>query len=295
MYIYNNKNYIININVCCKCIKDGLGNQLFHIACSYGYSRKYNKNCIIHLNSIEKTIFTHTDKSYINTIFSKYPKINISNYIINYNESYYNACNYIELPNFNNNNELILLRGNFQNEKYFDFCKDDFIKTLNLPKINIIKRTCFIHIKRGDRVNSPLHDFNLDNYHYNAINYIKIRRPFVKFLIFSNDIDYCKNHPIYNNYEIFNNNDEIINLTSMSLCEYGGISGNSTFSWWGGYLNNNKNKIITFPNKWFNDSNFIIDIYFKNSIVLSCDKYLYYKYKYLIIFIILIIILFIIK
>ena len=52
----------------------------------------------------------------------------------------------------------------------------------------------------------------------------------------------------------------------MSQCKYGGIGVNSSFSWWGLYLNTNRPYLIL-PSKWFNESNqYIGGFYFPNSI-----------------------------
>jgi hypothetical protein len=45
--------------------------------------------------------------------------------------------------------------------------------------------------------------------------------------------------------------DEITSLWLMSLCNLGGICANSTFSWWGGWLNPNHKKQIFFPSRMF--------------------------------------------
>jgi hypothetical protein len=44
--------------------------------------------------------------------------------------------------------------------------------------------------------------------------------------------------------------DESVTLFLMSLCRLGGICSNSTFSWWGGYLNDSPEKRVYFPSEW---------------------------------------------
>ena len=53
----------------------------------------------------------------------------------------------------------------------------------------------------------------------------------------------------------------------MSICN-GGIVANSSFSWWGGYLNKNHNKILM-PSNWLNYDIYYKDIYFSNAKIID--------------------------
>jgi hypothetical protein len=49
----------------------------------------------------------------------------------------------------------------------------------------------------------------------------------------------------------------------------GGIAANSTFSWWGLWLNKNKDAIKILPNKWLNNFDYSSDSYFKGAVIIN--------------------------
>ena len=72
------------------------------------------------------------------------------------------------------------------------------------------------------------------------------------FLIFSDNIPYCKKLFTNENYPdvnfIFIRERDYIDIWINSLCDHH-ITSNSTFSWWGAYLNKSDSKIVVAPNK----------------------------------------------
>ncbi len=110
--------------------------------------------------------------------------------------------------------------------------------------------TCSIHVRRGDYLNSPNHH-PVQNMNY----YMKAIKQMPKdsiFLIFSDDISWCKaNFPDVPEKFIFvEGNADYEDLLLMSLCK-NNIMCNSTFSWWGAWLNKNPNKKVIAPSVWF--------------------------------------------
>ena len=75
-----------------------------------------------------------------------------------------------------------------------------------------------------------------------------------KFYIFSNDIEWAKNNFPEDDCVIVEGNsgkDSFRDMQLMSLCKHN-IVANSSFSWWGAWLNQNKEKTVIAPNKWIN-------------------------------------------
>lgn len=89
---------------------------------------------------------------------------------------------------------------------------------------------------------------------------IKTENNKINLNIISNDIEYCKSYEILNNFKdkinlnFIENSDEIESFYIMTTCK-GGIMSNSSYSWWGSYINKNKNKKFIMPNEWLNGLN----------------------------------------
>jgi hypothetical protein len=101
-----------------------------------------------------------------------------------------------------------------------------------------------------------------------AIKHILSITPEAHFYIVSDDIEYCKTFAGFKKInKTFIDLPALETLYLMSLCEKGGICGNSTFSWWGSYLNKSSQKVVTFPGKWLKNT-WKNDIYYNDSVVI---------------------------
>jgi hypothetical protein len=94
------------------------------------------------------------------------------------------------------------------------------------------------------------------NYYNRAIDIIGRDKHFI---VFSNDIPWCKSAFTGLNVTFIENEADYVDLYLMSLCK-DNITANSTFSWWGSYLNRNPNKGIVTPDIWFNHSHSNADL-----------------------------------
>lgn len=189
---------------------------------------------------------------------------------------YYKKSNIIEQyfyfdPNLLKAPKNVYLEGYWQTEKYFkdieniirqEFTLKNNVSIENKKYADIIRNTeaVSIHIRRGDYIsNSTTNQYHgvcsLD-YYYNAIEKLTqmISKP--HFYIFSDDIEWNKRnlsiskHPV-TFIEHLESSRSYEDLWLMSLCKHY-IMANSSFSWWGTWLSRNFNKIIIYPQKWFN-------------------------------------------
>jgi hypothetical protein len=163
----------------------------------------------------------------------------------------------------------IYLYGNWQSEKYFKNIKDIIIKDFSLKREMTEKTKYFlskikksesvsIHIRRGDYVKNiktkEYHGICSLDYYKKAIKLTeeKIKNPV--FFVFSDDIEWVKNNLKTKNPLTFvsgNNMPDYEEMVLMSKCDHN-IIANSSFSWWGAWLNSNPNKIVIAPKKWYN-------------------------------------------
>lgn len=157
------------------------------------------------------------------------------------------------------------LDGCWQTEKYFESIRktvlDAYTFNIDGSEINdylsLISSTnsVSLHVRRGDYVNNSIYEgICTEEYYDNAIEYIKKHVNNPKFFIFSDDIEYVKNKYHGVNYVIvegFDNSKSHYDMFLMSMCKHN-IVANSSFSWWGAWLNQNAEKIVVCPHKWGN-------------------------------------------
>ncbi|MDR2599836.1 MAG: alpha-1,2-fucosyltransferase [Oscillospiraceae bacterium] len=156
--------------------------------------------------------------------------------------------------------------GYWQDVRYFDDIRDDILKDYSFNKkltgknleiskkiANIEKQAISIHVRRGDYKGFKIHDICLSiDYYEKAVKEIEERVDNVHYFVFSDDIEWVQEsfEFLYDKecvYVDWNKGiDSYIDMQLMSLCKHN-IIANSTFSWWGAYLNKNPNKIILSP------------------------------------------------
>lgn len=249
-----------------------IGNQLFQIASTIGVAIENGHDFIFNDSEIFKYLpnlkkyITHQFNNINNTYFESdfcYQDIKISS------------------------SENIFLNGYFQSYKYFEKNKDIILDLLQIKnyffdiavKNMDFSNSCSVHIRRGDYVKitqtNPLnpHPLQSIDYYKQAMNIINAD----KYFVFSDDINWCKENLkderlVFIDYSGKNLNyfaADLCELQLMSLCN-DNIIANSSFSWWSAYLNNNKNKKIITPKKWFSDEYIkIISKYNSNDILAS--------------------------
>ena len=91
-------------------------------------------------------------------------------------------------------------------------------------------------------------------YYLKAVDLIKAKTSEIKLLIFSDDIEWAKKHFKFPNTEFVSGDiseTHFEDLYLMSVCKHN-IIANSSFSWWGAWLNENPDKIVIAPKNWFN-------------------------------------------
>jgi glycosyltransferase involved in cell wall biosynthesis len=239
----SNKGYVTSLNIDNDDMVGRLGNKLFILAAALGTSIRDNKDFFI------------KDWKYKNV----FPNIKIKNKDTSevniYNEP---AFSFNEIPNI----DKLDIIGYFQSEKYFKHISNDIRDVYFKPSKDIqdevnelfdlkgdIKITS-IHVRRGDYLN--LQDFHpvqtMEDYFNEAIE--KLDPVTSKYLIFSDDIPWCKENFKGDKFLFSENKSSIVDLFMMASCDNHIIS-NSSYGWWGGWLGRNKDKKVIAPSKWF--------------------------------------------
>lgn len=269
-------------------LKGGLGNQLFQYAFGYILAKKNNNKLLLdtewfdtegnvpwlkkrsyELDKFEipsAHVVRHSSLPFIPRFFGsrvvrrsfallKQDHIKIGDWLI---VSTTNDCNYLDLPKSRN----ILLNGYFDNHAavYLKGYEKNFsgqfrIKSMNastkslLEKIRSDGNTTSIHVRRTDQMHDTGHKAGIE-YYRNAIQYMLAKDKNMKFYIFSDDIDWCKEQ--FREYKniIFatdpSDDDSLRDFAGMMACK-NNIIAYSTYSWWAAMLNTTPDKVVVTP------------------------------------------------
>lgn len=177
----------------------------------------------------------------------------------------------VEAPSFvpivlDKNKRVHLLEGYRQSPKYFDKYRDDllrqFVPSYSIDDeskgwLDIIAKTPIpvsLHVRRGDYVNLGI-CLSLD-YYKRAIDYFLSRFPACTFFVFSDDIEWVRhNLPLSGHNHFVKHSTQphpFTDMWLMSHCRHN-IIANSTYSWWGAYLNQFHDKIVVAPKEGWMD------------------------------------------
>lgn len=266
-------------------IQGGLGNQMFIYAFAQNYPSIlyditiYDENCprafdLANYNidrnfaSDEQIKICKHEIRFKNRLFSKRLRklFHLNKYILDFsNIKTEKVCSLYQKDLLNIKGKAYF-DGYFQTYKYFEQYREKLLHdfTLLVPLDdankamleNIRKENAVaVHIRRGDYTTPkcPLELLDLD-YYTRAFEIIKNKVKNPHFFIFSNDVEWVtKNIKTGCTQTIVDINDEAhgyFDLELMRNCKHD-IIANSSFSWWGAWLNENPDKVVVAPQKWF--------------------------------------------
>lgn len=269
------------------CLKGGLGNQMFQYALGRHLAYIHNSRLKVDItvyhpesprqyslgafnikenfaspDEIKGLTDIHLNKfqQWLHDLLHNHPK-RPPTYICN-NHSDFNP----EVLNLPDN---IYLEGYWCSEKYFidiaDIIRKEFtVKTPQTDKnkelAELINSTesVSIHFRRGDYIEDQKaeqsHGICTLDYYYSCIEHVTSELTKPHFFIFSDNPLWCKNNLQLLRPATFvehnSPSQSYEDLRLMSQCRHN-IIANSTFSWWGAWLNPNKDKLVLAPRKWF--------------------------------------------
>jgi hypothetical protein len=238
-------------------LQGGLGNQLFQWAYALSLSIANKTDYALDLTFLNSYIHGITPRQYELNKFHKIgSNIQIINNVLDISniEVVKDATQILYDPNIN-----YYLDDYFQSPKYFKGYRQQILDLLqpNYDQSNRVNEiidpssksiTVSMHIRRTDYISQQgaHHNILSLDYYQNAINAIG---HYDQLYIFSDDINWCKQNLNFERMRFCEHNDNIIDLFLMSRCTHN-IIANSSFSWWGSWLNQNPQKIIIFPTVW---------------------------------------------
>lgn len=253
-------------------LNGGLGNQLFQYAAAKSLSLHHNVQVKVDLSLYENNKERKCELDSLNIPLQVASKEEIGRFtsdslvtkIVNrLKRKVYREPAFHFNPDFFKTPGDVYLKGYWQSEKYFSkywpvishefSVKSQLVNNVaNFAAKLRSENSVAVHIRRGDYLNSIVQDYHgiLDwDYYDRALK----KFPDARFYFFSDDIEFVKAQlQIDMPYEFVSGTKLAIeDFYLMSQCRHN-IIANSSFSWWAAYINNNPEKTVIAPQKWFN-------------------------------------------
>ena len=270
-------------------ILGGLGNQMFQYALYLALKKHFHDekimidtSCFIgyplhngfeldKIFSLNTPVATWWDRLKVGYPYHNYRCWQIGKYIMPNRKT---MC--VESKDFTYDNSVLTQAGDryfdgyWQHEEYFCDVRSVILKKFAFPPTMDERNRALIeklshtesvslHIRRGDYVNHHLFRGICDlDYYKRAVEYMEKQVTPHVYCIFSNDIEWCETHLrdlLPNKVIIYvdwnKGAQSFVDMQLMSLCSHN-IIANSSFSWWGAWLNCNPYKVVIVPQKWLN-------------------------------------------
>lgn len=266
-------------------LKGGLGNQMFQYAAGLAVSLSQGEDLKLDISGYNDPRYIHANTPRVYRMYAfnlsaspaspkeikdtKYPYGLLSKFMRVINHRILKR-HYMDYDPYLLERNSKYLEGYFQSEKNFvslknkivnDFIlKKEFESKLFLVEKNNLNKTksISVHIRRGDYVSdlktNMAHGVCSMDYYRRAISLMRANIDAPVFYFFSDDIEWVKKEfGESHDFKYISNQklEDYEELILMSFC-VNNIIANSSFSWWGAYLNKNPTKIVISPKKWVN-------------------------------------------
>lgn len=248
----------------------GLGNQLFMVSAAYGYQQDRHMDSIVFDTTVKTLTVGKHRPTYFDTIFKnwvKHEKNSDTKTTLNTIKEKRYA--YDEIPKRYGTTKL---SGYFQSYKYFSKYEEEIKNAVTKcrPKktlssyceqpVDDSMLTVSMHIRLTDYVGADAHPIMPIEYYTKAMEVISkgVGGQKLSIIVYSDDLQEAKRklpehfEHLYGPLNYVVNGSDWEQLLSMGLCNHN-ITANSSFSWWGAYLNTHKQHIVAAPAHWFND------------------------------------------
>jgi hypothetical protein len=266
-------------------ITSGLGNQLFQYALGRHLANQNNTSLWLDLRYYQRTYETDTPRQfkldrfsidynlldfspwlYVSKATRLLPNRSLRYIVDTRKEQYFHVDPSISKAKA----PFIALDGFWQSERYFAPSEAIIRRelTFNHPTGQTFERyqqligqaqtPISVHIRRGDYVSHPEFSGSFGtlkpDYYQAAINQLSEQFPTATLFIFSDDLGWVQQNMRFDLPHVFVENSgddaDLDDLQLMSLCHHHVIA-NSSFSWWGAWLNPRPNKVVIAPKQWF--------------------------------------------